>query len=197
MTVPRILVFAGSIRSGAYSGKTADAAMKELSIQGADVTRLSLADYPLPIYDADSETADGIPENAMRLARIIAAQDGLLIASPEYNNSIPPLLKNTIDWISRVRRDGAQELRPFRDKVAALCSSSDGKFAGIRALNHLRPVCITVGMEVISPQCAIGHAGEAFDENGAIKDERTRRIMEKVCRTLCQHASLLSMRREP
>src|SRR5690606_28564767 len=128
------------------------------------------------------EDSAGIPENALKLARIIAAQDGLLIATPEYNNSVPPLLKNTIDWISRVRTDGAHPLRPFRGKVAALCSSSNGKFAGIRALNHLRPICVTLGMEVISPQCAISHAGEAFDENGAIKDERTRGIMERVCR---------------
>src|SRR5690606_1840322 len=116
---------------GAYSGKTADAAMKELAIQGAEVSRISLADYPLPIYDADLERTDGIPENARRLARILAAHDGLLIATPEYNNSVPALLKNTLDWISRVREDGGHPLRPFRGKVAALCSSSDGKFAGI------------------------------------------------------------------
>lgn len=196
MVIPRIVVFAGSNRTGAFSGKTADAAMVELAQQGAEVTRISLADYPLPIYDADLEAASGIPENAMKLGRIIAANDGLLIATPEYNNSVPPLLKNTIDWISRIRSDGGKALRPFRGKIAGLCSSSDGKFAGIRALNHLRPICITIGMEVISPQCAIGHAGEAFDENGRIRDERTRKIMERVCRTLCQHAALLTTRSE-
>ena len=95
---PRILVFAGSVRTGAYSGKVADAAMKELAVQGADTTRISLIDYPLPIMDEDLEARDGIPDNAMKLGRLFAAHDGLLIASPEYNSSIPPLLKNTLDW---------------------------------------------------------------------------------------------------
>ena len=171
--------------------------MKELALLGADVTRIALIDYPLPIYDADLEKAEGIPANAIRLGRLIDAQDGLLIASPEYNNSIPPLLKNTIDWISRITRDGDRELRPFRGKVAALCSSSPGRFAGIRALNHLRPVCVNVGMEVISAQCSIAAAADAFDEHGALRDIRTRKIMENLCRSLCQHASLLSTRRHP
>jgi NAD(P)H-dependent FMN reductase len=193
---PKILVFAGSIRTGAYSGRTADAAMKELALQGADVTRISLADYPLPIFDADLERESGIPENAMRLGRLIAAHDGLLIASPEYNTSIPPLLKNTIDWVSRIRKDGGREFSPFRGRIAGLCSSSNGRFAGIRALNHLRPVLVAVGVEVISPQCAIALGEEAFDEHGAIRDPRTRKIMENLCRTLCQQAALLSVRWE-
>ena len=77
----------------------------------------------------------------MRLARLFAQQDGLLIASPEYNSLDPAaLLKNTIDWISRVRRDGDRALRPYEGKVVALCSSSDGNFAGVRGLYHLRAV---------------------------------------------------------
>ena len=111
--MPRILVFAGSIRTGAYSGRTADAAQRELALQGAEVTRLSLADYPLPILDQDLEKEYGIPENAMKLARQFAAHDGLLIATPEYNGSIPPLLKNAVDWISRVRADGGRSFHPM------------------------------------------------------------------------------------
>ena len=109
----KILVFAGSIRTGAYSGKTADAATKELLEQGADVTRISLADYPLPIMDQDLEKEKGVPENAYRFGRLIAANDGLLICSPEYNSSIPPLLKNTIDWVSRIRKDNGRLFKPF------------------------------------------------------------------------------------
>ncbi|MGN6142015.1 MAG: NADPH-dependent FMN reductase, partial [Mesorhizobium sp.] len=92
--IPKILVFAGSIRTGAFSGRTADVAQKALALEGAEVTRLSLADYPLPIMDEDLEKESGIPDNAMKLARQIAGHDGVLIASPEYNGSIPPLLKN-------------------------------------------------------------------------------------------------------
>lgn len=126
--MPRILVFAGSVRTGAYSGKTADAAQKALALEGAHVTRISLLDYPLPIYDQDLEKEDGIPENAMKLARLVAAHDGVLIATPEYNGSLPPLLKNTIDWLSRVRRDGDAPLKPLTGKLAALCSSSEGLY---------------------------------------------------------------------
>ena len=130
--VPRILVFAGSIRTGAYSGRTADCAQKELAVQGAEVTRISLADYPLPLMDEDLEREKGVPENAVKLARLIAAHDAVLICTPEYNGSMPPLVKNTIDWVSRVHRDGGKPLNPYPGKVVGICSSSDGQFAGIR-----------------------------------------------------------------
>lgn len=193
----RVLVLAGSNRTGTYSGKTADAAAKALVLQGTDVTHISLADYPMPIFDQDLENEEGVPEGAMRLGRMIAAHDGLLIVTPEYNASIPPLLKNTIDWISRISKDGDKPLKPFAGKVAALCASSPGKLGGIRALGHLRPICMNVGLEVITPQCSVGNAGSAFDENGNLADERTAGMMENVCRTLCHHASLLSTRLEP
>lgn len=195
--IPRILVFAGSIRTGAYSGKTADAAARELALQGAEVTRISLAEYPLPIMDQDLEKEEGIPENAMRLGRLIGQHDGLLIATPEYNASIPPLLKNAIDWVSRISRDGDRPMKPFQGKIAALCSSSPGKFGGMRAIAHLRPICMNVGLEVITPQCSVGSAASAFDDDGNLTDERSRNLMEKTCRTLCQHAALLSARVEP
>ncbi|MFN4274185.1 MAG: NADPH-dependent FMN reductase [Aliihoeflea sp.] len=193
--MPRILVFAGSVRSGAFSGRTADIAQKTLAMHGAEVTRISLADYPMPIVDQDLEKAEGIPENAIKLGHLIAAQDGLLIASPEYNASIPPLLKNTIDWISRIRmNDDGKPFAPLRGKVVGLCSSSDGNFAGIRGLYHLRAVLINCQLEVISPQCSVARAADAFDENGDFKDDRTRGMMERVCETLIERARMLSTR---
>lgn len=191
---PRILVFAGSVRTGAYSGKVADAAMKELAVQGADTTRISLIDYPLPIMDEDLEARDGIPDNAMKLGRLFAAHDGLLIASPEYNSSIPPLLKNTLDWVSRISRDGERALKPYAGKVVGLCSSSNGNFAGIRGLYHLRSVLMAVGTQIVSEQCSVARAGDAFDEDGSFKDERTARSMTKLCRSLIDTASLLNPR---
>ncbi|NGO51254.1 NADPH-dependent FMN reductase [Allomesorhizobium camelthorni] len=191
---PKILVFAGSIRTGAYSGKTADAATKELALQGAEVTRISLADYPLPIMDQDLEVEKGVPENAFKLARLIASHDGLLIASPEYNSSIPPLLKNTIDWVSRIHKDGGRPFKPYAGKIAALCSSSDGNFAGARGLYHLRSVLMNCGVEIITPQCSVPRAQEAFDEHGEFKDEHLRRRMETVVRTLIERAKMMSLR---
>ena len=195
--IPKILVFAGSLRIGAFSISTADAAMKELALQGADVSRMSLGDYPLPIMDQNLEKEKGVPENALKLARQIAAHDGMLIASPEYNASIPPLLKNALDWVSRVRRDGARPFKPFDGKVAALCSSSNGNFAGARALYHLRAVLMHCHVEVITPQCSVSKASEAFDEDGQFRDEALRHRMETVCRTLIERAAMMSTRIEP
>lgn len=190
----RILVFAGSIRSGAYSGRTADAAQKELALQGAEVTRISLEDYPLPIMDEDLEKEHGVPGNAVKLARLFVAHDGILIATPEYNGSMPPLIKNTIDWISRVRSDGGRPLRPLPGRIVAICSSSNGHFAGIRSAAHLRAVLAHIQMDVIAPQCSIPDAADAFDEDGAFVQERHAKSMHTVCRTLIERATLLSTR---
>lgn len=190
----RILVFAGSIRTGAYSGKTADVAMKELAGQGAEVTRISLGDYPLPIMDQDLEKEKGVPENAYKLGHLIATHDGMLICSPEYNASVPPLLKNAIDWVSRIRKDGGRPFKPFEGKVAGLCSSSDGAFAGARGLYHLRAVLMHCQVEIITPQCSIARASGAFDEDGEFKEEHSKKSMATVCRTLIERANMLSTR---
>jgi chromate reductase, NAD(P)H dehydrogenase (quinone) len=196
LTIPRILVFAGSLRIGAYSIRTADAAQKELALQGAEVTRISLGDYPLPLMDQNLENEKGIPENAYKLGRMIAAHDGLLIASPEYNASIPPLLKNTIDWVSRIRKDNGRSFAPLKGKVAALCSSSNGNFGGMRGLYHLRAVLMNCHVEIVTPQCSVARAADAFDEDGNFKEERVRKIMENVCATLIERARMLSTRVE-
>lgn len=193
---PKILVFAGSIRTGAYSGKTADAAARALAAQGAVVTRLSLGDYALPIMDQNLEAESGVPENAVRLARQFVDHDGLLIATPEYNGSMPPLLKNAIDWVSRVKMDRGEPMRPFPGKVVALCSSSEGHFAGIRAIGHLRAVLSQLQMEVISPQVSVPYGEKAFDENGDFHEERLRNGMERLSRTLIERAAMLSTRME-
>jgi NAD(P)H-dependent FMN reductase len=195
--VPKILVFAGSIRANAFSIRTADAAMKELALQGAEITRISLADYSLPIMDQDLEREKGVPENAVRLGRMIAAHDGVLIASPEYNSSIPPLLKNSLDWVSRIRRDNGRSFAPLSGKVFGLCSSSDSSFGGARGLYHLRAVLMACRAEIITPQCSVARASEAFDEEGGFRDERLRQSMETVCRTLIERALMLSTRVEP
>ncbi len=188
--ISRILVFAGSVRSGAFSGRTADAAQKALALQGAEVTRISLLDYPLPIYDQDLEKEEGIPQNAMKLARLIASHDGVLIATPEYNGSVPPLLKNTIDWLSRVRRDGDKVLKPLAGKAVGLCSSSEGQFAGIRAINHLRAILLRCQMDVVTPECSVPRGGDAFDDKGDFRDDRLRQTMERVTGALIEQTAL-------
>lgn len=181
---PKILIFAGSIRTGALSGKLAAAAALELGKIGADVTKISLIDYPLPIFDQDLEKEKGIPENAYRLARLFVAHDGIVICSPEYNASIPPLLKNTLDWVSRISKDNNKPLKPYAGKIAGLCSSSDGAFAGIRGLIHLRAIAVNLGMTVISDQCSVPHASEAFDENGQLNNLRSASALTKFSNSM-------------
>jgi chromate reductase, NAD(P)H dehydrogenase (quinone) len=185
----RILVFNGSNRSGAFSGKVADAALRELSKHDVETTRIAFADYPLPLMDEDLEREKGIPENALKLARLFALHDGFFIATPEYNGSIPPLLKNVIDWVSRVSRDGDKPLKAYSGKVAALASSSSGQFAGVRAIIHLRAVLSHVGVQVVSEQISVPNARDAFDEMGGLKDERTQKNLERGVRSLIEHAA--------
>jgi chromate reductase len=171
MRRPKILVFAGSIRTGSFNGRLAALAAKELALLAADVTRISLADYPLPLYDGDAEAESGAPENAKRLARQFAAHHGIFIASPEYNASITPLLKNTLDWISRVREAGEQPRAAFRDRVFALGAASNGTYGGYRSLMALRHVLeLGCGALVLPDQVAIRNAASAFDEAENLRD---------------------------
>jgi chromate reductase, NAD(P)H dehydrogenase (quinone) len=185
----QILVFAGSTRSGALSAKLAALAAKELALAEAEVRLISLADYPLPIYDGDQEKDQGIPENATKLARLIAASKGVFIATPEYNNSLPPLLKNAIDWVSRHRNSAVA----YRHKVYAVGSTSDGAFGGVRALIDLRKV-LTSGLRgiMVPEKIEIPRAQDAFDEAGELVDEGRAKLMKSVCRSLVDLASRLA-----
>lgn len=189
MTSPKILVFAGSIRTGAFSGKLAAAAAKELALNDAEVTLISLADYPLPIFNADEEKADGVPESGRKLARQIAAHQGVFIATPEYNNSLPPLLKNAIDWVSRIK-DGETA---FRERIYGLGSSSPGPYGGARALHDLRKVVLNgLGGIIIPDKVELTHAGEAFDESGNLTAEAARNRLTKLAKSLVKYAARLA-----
>jgi chromate reductase, NAD(P)H dehydrogenase (quinone) len=185
----KILVFAGSIRTGAFSGKLAAAAAKELALHDADVTLISLGDYPLPIYNGDLEKEEGVPENARKLARQIAAHHGVFIATPEYNNSLPPLLKNAIDWVSRIKGDEIM----YRHRVFALGSSSPGPYGGARALIDLRKVVANaLGAILIPYKIEIVRAGEAFDESGKLTVEVAAKTLTTLSKNLVELASRLA-----
>src|SRR5260370_33433292 len=127
MAVPKILVIPGSLRAKSYNVRLAALATKELMLADADVTRISLVDYPLPIYDADSAETAGPPPNAVKLKQLMSAHQGVFIASPEYNASITPLIKNTIDWISAVREAGETPPAAYQNRVFALGGASPGR----------------------------------------------------------------------
>ena len=109
----KLLFFAGSAREGSVNKKLAKLAHDLAAEKGADTTFLDLKDHPLPLFDEDLEASGGMPEHAARLKAILSAHDGFFIASPEYNSSIPPLVKNTIDWLSRPHEENEQSLIAF------------------------------------------------------------------------------------
>lgn len=191
---PRILIFPGSNRTGAFSGKLADAGLRELLRLEAHVTRISLIDYPLPLMDEDLQRERGIPENAVKLARLFAAHDGVYITTPEYNGGLPPVLKNTLDWVSRISRDGERPLKPYAGKVAAIGSSSTGNFAGIRAISQLRALLAHIGVQVVSEQCSVADAQTAFNDMGELSDERTRVKLEASMRALVELTAIRAVR---
>ena len=192
MTAPRILAFSGSIRDGSINTRLVDAATAELVQQECEVTRISLADYPLPIYDGDFESQEGIPDNARKLARLFHEHEGLFIACPEYNGSLSPLLKNTIDWISRVSFDDKGELVPYRGKIGAVAAASPGAMGGISMLYHLREILTRLGVLIVAEQVAVGNGFSAFDEMDKLTDERAAQFLEATCKSLAQKAALLN-----
>lgn len=173
---PAILVFAGSTRRDSLNKKLAASAARAAARQGAAVTLLDLADYPLPLYDGDLEKEQGVPESARALAFVIAQHDGLVIASPEYNGSFSPLLKNTIDWTTRVDR------KLFADKVVALMSATPGKGGGARGLAVVRQTLENMRVEAIDEQITLAGAAQAFDETGGLPEPRRQELEQVVAR---------------
>jgi chromate reductase len=192
MSVPKILVIPGSLRAASYNGRLAALATKELTLADADVTRISLLDYPLPIYDADLAEKSGPPQNALRLKRLISVHHGVFIASPEYNASLTPLLKNMIDWISVVREGGEPQLAAYQNRVFALGGASPGRSGAMQSLSALRQV-LAVGCRafVIAEQVSVPNAAHAFDDMDELRDVRAAGELKIVVRKLIDAAKLL------
>ncbi len=179
-TVPKILALAGSARRDSVNRKLLHCAVALAREAGAEVTEIDLAEYPMPLYDGDWEDVNGLPEAAKRLKALMIAHDGFLIASPEYNSSITPLLKNTIDWCSRAESDAEPVLQAYEGKKAALLAASPGNLGGLRALRHVREILGNIGVYVVPAQYALSQAYQAFDEQGALTDARAVKALRRV-----------------
>ncbi len=189
MAPPKILVMAGSLRSGSYNTRLAALAAKELALAEVDVTRISLADYPLPLFDADF---GGVPRHAAQLRRMLEAHQGVFIASPEYSASVTPLLKNAIDWISRVRDPGEPAYAAFKRRVFAIGAASPGAAGGLRSLMALRQILeLGCGALVIPEQIAVARPDQAFDERDNLKDEGLAAALKALVRRLIELASVM------
>lgn len=180
---PSILAFAGSLRRDSFNKRLVKIAARAAEDAGAAVTLIDLNDFPLPLFNEDSEKADGTPEHASRLKELMVRHDGFLIASPEYNSSITGVLKNAIDWTSRPA-PGEPPLVAFRGKVAGLLAASPGALGGLRGLVHVRAILGNIGVLVLPEQVAVSRAFEAFADDGSLRDAKQQEKAQDVGRRL-------------
>ncbi|MGH9844340.1 MAG: NADPH-dependent FMN reductase [Blastocatellia bacterium] len=183
---PKILAFAGSLREHSFSKRVLKTAMKGAEKAGAEVTFVDLRDYPMPIYNPDDQERNGFDENALHFQGLLTRHDGLLIASPEYNGSLPAALKNVIDWASR-QSDRYRKSDVFPGKVAAMMTASPGSLGGVRSLAHLRGVLTSVGVNVLPQEVAVSFAGDKFaGDSEEMTDERMKGILEALGASLVE-----------
>lgn len=169
---PKILAFAGSARQASFNKKLVQIAAQGAISAGAEVTLLDFRDLPMPLYDQDLHEKEGFPANVLTFKALLKSHHGFLIAAPEYNSSITPLLKNAIDWASRAEEGEAPlALTCFQGKIAALMATSPGGLGGIRGLMHVRSILESIGVTVIPEQKTIPNAYQMFAEDGSLKDE--------------------------
>ena len=184
MAALKILVIPGSLRSGSHNARLAAAAAYEFAQAGAEVTRLSLGDFPLPIYDGDLQAKSGVPKNAVNLKRMIAAHHGVLLVTPEYNASVPALLKNTIDWVTRVQDPHETRGQVFRERPFAIAAASANRLGGTRALAALRLILAACQATVIPNQLALSFADEAYDDRDRLKHPADAEALKALARQL-------------
>lgn len=183
---PRILAFSGSARGGSLNKKLLAATVAAVREAGGEVTVIDLNEHTLPLYDGDLEDREGLPANAVKLIGLIASHQALLIASPEYNSMLTPLLKNTLDWCTRGDGD------PFVGKVAAVVSASPGAFGGVRSLKLAQQLLLHLGCHVVPGNTALPHADKAFDPVGALTDARARKSIHALAVALVETTSKLA-----
>lgn len=184
MKKPRILVFSGSLRAESYNQKLATIAAAGAREAGGEVTLISLRDYRMPIFDEDLEAAEGMPDTAKKLKELFAANDALIIASPEYNSTITAALKNAIDWVSRETTPDEKPLSALSGKSAAILSASPGGYGGSRSLTQLRPFLENIHITVLPDQVSVPKAYEAFDPDGNLSDPAQQSSVKALAASL-------------
>ena len=185
----KVLVFAGSARRDSLNKKLARVGAEAVRAAGGEATFVDLDDYPMPVYHGDLEAKEGMPENARKLRALFLAHEGLLLASPENNQSMSALLKNVIDWLSRDVGDGKgvnSGLAPYRGKVVGIMNATPGPYGGVRHLYHLRQVLSGLQTIVLPNQVQLAHADQAFDEKGALRDERWSKALAGLAKALVE-----------
>ena len=168
----KLLVFAGSSRAASVNRKLAAVTAQLARAKGAVVTHLELGNYDLPLYNGDLE-ARGMPPDVLKLKQLFFDHPAWIICTPEYNASYPPLVKNTLDWLSRpVPGDPAwsDDYRFSRGKVVGVMSASPGALGGLRSQSHLVPLLFNLQCWVSPKVYGLSRAHQAFDANGQLAD---------------------------
>jgi chromate reductase, NAD(P)H dehydrogenase (quinone) len=173
----KVLVFAGSTRQNSYNRKLARIAAAMARASGAEVTHIELADFDVPMYNADLE-AQGTPPDVMKLKQITYEHAAWIICTPEYNASYPALLKNTLDWISspvKIDPVWSDDFRSSRGKVVGVLSASPGALGGLRSQSHLVPLLFNLHCWICPRTFALSRAGDAFNP----QDELIHEVQQK------------------
>ncbi len=165
-----LLFLAGSASKNSLNKKLARHAADLASDKGVEVKFIDLKDYEMPLYCTEWELENGVPDNAKKLKKLFQDADGFFIASPEYNSTFTPLLKNTIDWMSRPHEEGEPMLSAYKGKIAAIGAVSPGPLGGIRGLPALRDLLSNIGVHVIPTQIAVGGKDAMNDDGSLTKD---------------------------
>ncbi len=173
----KILAFSGSLRKESYNQQLVEHAAEQARKRGCEVTLITLADYPMPIYNQDDEDASGIPAKALEFRELLKSHQGFIIGCPEYNSSISAALKNAIDWASRPK-EGEKPLECFAGKIVALTAASPGGLGGLRGLDHVREILGNIQCHVVPGMVSVGGVHEAFGDDGNLKNDRTRGLLE-------------------
>ena len=184
MAAPKILIVPGSLRTGSRNAKLAAAAADAFVQAGVDVTRISLGDFALPIYDGDLQAKSGVPKNAVNLKRMIASHHGVLLVTPEYNSSVPALVKNSIDWVSRVQDPHEARGEVFRNRAFALAGASQSRLGTARALQALRLILTSCHANVIASQFTLAFADQAYDDMDRLKTQADSDGLKEMVRQL-------------
>jgi chromate reductase len=181
----RLLFFAGSTREGSFNKKLAGLAQQIAKANGIEGVFIDLKNYPMPLYNGDLEAEQGPPQKAAEFKALLGEYQGVFIASPEYNSSITPLLKNTIDWVTRVRAKGETGLEVYKTRPFAISGASAGYYGAMRSLLNLRQILeVGVGATVIPQQLALPRAGDAFEADGSLKDQAQQKMLTGVVEAL-------------
>jgi NAD(P)H-dependent FMN reductase len=188
----KLLFFAGSAREASFNKRLARLGAEIAEANGLAATFADLGDYPMPLYDADLQALDGIPDNARKFEALMKVHTGVFIACPEYNASITPLLKNTLDWVSRIKTEGEEPLAVYKTRVFALGSASPGGMGGLRGVNTVRTTLeLGLGALVLPDQFAVPKAGEAFEESGHLKNKDSQESFKRLIQKLARAAHVL------